>query len=356
MLTHIPHSSSKINRSDFDHVSNIISENYIGVGSLVKSLQEELNTYSGHSFCRVVNSGSNALLLALLALSKVYPSRKNVITSGYICPAVWHAIRHAGLSAVLVDTNPDNLNISVEDAINHNNINTLCFLVPHNGGIPVDIELFRRKTNIPIIEDCAQAIGAMVNNKPVGAHADILVYSFGSTKMITGGIGGAIQTSEPKYFGFINELLNYEATPDSYMNGVIPDAYNMDLPDLNAGVISSQLYQLPEFVERRRNIAFKYDRLLSGIKEARIIIEPENQMFNRFRYYFFSAKAKQIISNLQANGIQANGSIAHNFSTYLNLGLLNLENLFKQTISVPIYPNLSIEESEYIVKNLRDYV
>lgn len=355
MLKRIPHSASTIDHADFEHIPQIIAENYVGFGPFVRQLEADLVAFSGHTWCKAVNSGSNALTLALLALKTVHPSKKNVITSAYICPAVWHAIRHVGLNPILVDINTYNLNISITDALNKETKDTLCFLIPHTAGIPVDTKILREKTQAPIIEDCAQSIGSRINDNPVGMFANLVVYSFGSTKMITGGIGGAVLTRNSQYADIISEFVKYENTPEHYQNGIITDAYNMDLADINAGVIISQLKKLPGFIQRRREIALHYDAVLTD-KPVAFIREPKELFYNRFRYYFCSDHAIDIILKFQKEGIDARGGIAHNFSSYLNLDLKSLNTLHDKTVSLPIYPLLEMNDLDYIINKIKKHV
>lgn len=354
MYTKIPHSSSTLSLEDFKHIKSVLDNNFIGKGKIVGFLQDELSSYTGKRHSKLVNNGTNALFLALKVLMQKFPNRNQVITSAYICPSVYHAIKNAGLFPVFADVKYNELNISLEAALEKVSQNTLCFLIPHTGGIPVDIQHLRQNTSLPIIDDCAQAIGATINDKLIGEESDFLIYSFGSTKFLTGGIGGAILTNNQEYNSAIDCLTDYEGPESKYESGIISPAYNMDIPDLNAGVILSQLNRLNDLIEARKLIADIYDSHFSNHPLFQIVQEKSNVIYNRYRYYFFSDYSKKIIQTLQDNNIDARSSIAHNFSSYFNLDLKNLEVLTNKTVSLPIYPNLTQQQARQIVKIIKN--
>lgn len=348
----ISHSSSTISPLDFKDIDKIVENNYVGQGDITKKLEDELSLFTRKRYCKVVNSGSSALLLALLAL-KQDSSKNQVITSAYVCPAVIHCILHAKLGVVLSDINTTNLNVDVEDIIRKISNDTLTVVVPHMSGIPVDTTLLQ-EYNIPIIEDCAQAIGSKIRERPVGYNSDILIYSFGSTKMITGGIGGAILSDNKDYHERFVCLSNYEQNPSAYLTSGIEMGYNMNISDVNSSIIISQLKQLDKFIGKRRRIAKCYDNFFKHRNDAFVQKEGADIFLNRYRYYVLMDNAKEICEYLNLRGVDSRTSLAHNMAAYLRIeDCINLTQLHEEVLSLPIHPNINNQQVEYILDALK---
>lgn len=352
----IKHSSSSINEKDYKYIKNVFDKNFVGEGDVVVSLEKKLATYTRRKYCKVVNNGSNALLLALLVLKKEFPNKNKVITSSYICPAVINSILQANLVPILVDINPSNLNINVNEIFRKINSKILTIIITHLAGIPVNFcEI--ENISIPIINDCAQAIGSKINNKPLGYYGDFCIYSFGSTKMITGGIGGAILTSNSKYFRIINELVSYEKASSYYIKYGFDMSYNMKISDVNSAIIINQLNKINDFIQRRRYIAQKYDECFCYNKKYLVQNENKDDYFNRYRYYVLADNGVEINNYLNSKGIESKSSISHNIAKYYKLNnFSNLNILSKKVISLPIYPEITKDILDYIINMLRNKI
>lgn len=350
----INHSSSSIKSWDFKDIDKIIEKNYVGQGEITKELEDELCRFTGKRFSRVVNSGSSALLLVLLTLQQNHTGRQ-VITSSYVCSSVINCILQAGLDVELADINNDNLNVNPESIISKINSDTLAIVVPHISGIPVDTALLKHQ-QIPIIEDCAQSIGSLINQHPTGFDADIIIYSFGSTKMITGGIGGAVLTNSEKYYQCLVDLSNYEKNPFEYFKTGISGSRNVSISDINSSVILNQLNQLTRFIKMRRNVAKHYDDFFLSKKDVILQKEKSGTFFNRYRYYILTSDAKPLCSYLNSMKIDARSSIAHNIAEYMRISdCYNLSVLKDKVVSLPIYPNLFSQQIEQIMEALQKY-
>jgi dTDP-4-amino-4,6-dideoxygalactose transaminase len=353
MLKKIHHSNSTLFSKHFDYITEIILGNYVGEGYLSSKLEKELSYLSSKKYCKVVTNGSSALFLSLKILYEDF-HKNEVIVSSYICPTVINTILQAGLVPILVDINSDDLNINIEDAISKISRNTLTFLISPIGGIPFNFSKFK-ESGVPIIEDCCQVIGAKYDGNNVGSAGDFTVFSFGSTKMITGGIGGAILTNNEKYSNSLFNYTEYENTKEFYMEHGFQAAYNYNLCDFNSGLILSQLGSLNDFSKRRNEIANIYNEGLKDISYVQLLKIDEKSLPSFYRYYFFSQESEQIISRLNNNGIDARASIAHNIALYYkNNDLKNLNLLANQVVSLPIYPLLLNDDIERIIKIVRN--
>jgi len=343
----IRHSSSTINKDDFAFIEDIVSNNYVGNGKYVAQLENYLRKYINKNYCFAVNNGSNALFLALKILSNEYAERNEVIVSSYVCTAVLNSIFQADLKPVFVDINAYNLNINIESAVNKINTNTLCVIIASIGGIPIDTSSLH-KADVPIIADCSQSIGSSIDGKLSGSEGDLTIFSFGSTKMITGGNGGAILFNNENYFDFIKNKLEYENIPEHYLKNGYSLAYNMKLSDISAGLILSQLNKLSDFINTRQSIAKYYDEFFNNFDNVLLQKEKKGIRFNYYRYYIiWNSSVIDLILHIQRIGIDVSSSLGHNVYRYFSVDrtdFLNCEKLKDRVISLPIYPNIDISQ------------
>ena len=349
------HSSSTINKEDFKFILQLSSTNYVGQGVYVEKLQVELRKYLKKKYCIVVNNGSNALFLALEAIKKKINSnkKKEIIVSSYSCPAIINSILLAKLKPIMVDINPHNLNPNIENMKYRINDKTLGIIISSIGGVGVDFSSLLN-FKIPIIEDICQSLGTRIKKKLSGLSGDYAIMSFGSTKIITGGIGGAVLFNDHNDYKVIEKIAAYESLPSIHLRDGFQKSYNMALPDISAGLILAQFKKLNKFISNRRDIAKKYDEVLSEKKNINIIQESEGHFFNRYRYYLLSADNKAIIKKLRSKGIDARNSLAHNISLYLKKKQGKfLKSNIEKIVSIPIYPTLKKNGLDYITDVLK---
>jgi len=162
----IPHSRPSINEEDINKVVSNLRSGKISSGEEVKLFEQEISKYIGVLGGIGVNSGTNALHLALNALD-IKPGDEIILPS-YVCASVLSAINYTGAKPVFADIEPNGYDIDPESAANKISKNTKAILVPHMFGTPANLDKFL-ELNVPIIEDCAQAIGAEYKGEKVGS-------------------------------------------------------------------------------------------------------------------------------------------------------------------------------------------
>jgi dTDP-4-amino-4,6-dideoxygalactose transaminase len=163
----------------------------------IAKLEEEIKEYFGAKYAFFVSSGKAALFLILFGLKRL-SGKSKVIIPAYTCYSVPSAIRMAGLDIVLCDVRPDTLDFDYSELENLVDDDTLCIVSTHLFGIPSDIEKIRvmcKTKGIYIVEDAAQAMGAICGKKKLGTLGDVAFFSLGRGKNITCGSGGVIITS-----------------------------------------------------------------------------------------------------------------------------------------------------------------
>jgi perosamine synthetase len=350
----IPHSSSTVVDADFAYVRDLAARNFVGRGPLCDQLEARLAGMFKRTGAILTDSGEDALSLALHSLRDRFPGRDEVVVSAYSCVAAVNAILSQSLKPVLADLTPGSLSLDFEDVkARRLSSRTLAIVCQHVGGLPDDM---RAATNlgVPVISDCAQSIGALIDGRSVLEFGDIAIASFGSTKFITGGTGGAVLCGEAD-----EEIIRRLAAPElpvgHYRDRGFMRTLGQHASDLNAGLVLAQLDRLEEFVVARRRIAQRYDEALEGaahVAGARHLATAEP---NWFRYYFLSDRAADWQHRLTQQGIDARTSISHLLPAYFqdSDSLPEAASQAARIVSVPIYPALRDAQVERIENALR---
>ena len=349
----IPHNKPTVEDDDIKSVVDTLNSKWIAPGEKVEEFECELAKFLlPEGYAIAVDSGTSALHLALLALR--IKRGDEVILPTYVCTAVLNAVNYTDATPVLTDINSYDFNISYEDTVKKMTDKTRAIVIPHMYGIPADIDKFLG-LGVPIIEDCAQSIGAKFKNQKVGTFGDVSMFSFYATKLLTTAKGGAIYSKNRELIESIFDLVNFDCRPTYKIR------YNYHLSDFKAALGLSQLRKLDSFIKRRKEIAGEYNRVIEKKKDPFIIKIRTNKERVWYRYVIISwEKTEKIKEEFLKNGIEVinpleDWELLHN---YLHLGrenFPNAENMTKKTISVPIYPSLRDEEVLKI-KNILDKI
>lgn len=350
-MVKIKHSKPTIVGTETTLLQEVFKTEYVGCGDYVKRFEEMVLNYLNVKYAVATNSGTSALHLALLALD-IKPGDKVVIPT-YVCPAVLHAVCYVNAEPILVDIDKVDFNISIDACLEREEDikKAKCIIIPHMFGAPVDITKFY-ELGIPIIEDCAQSIGAKLHaQKKVGTLGDISMFSFRATKLITGGSGGMIASNSDKYIRKIRQLMKYDSAPPKRKGRYLfQPAYNYCMNNITAALCISQLERLGSFISARKRIAKTYNEELSDE-----FVKPTSRFVDDhiyYRYVVLHERSNSVVEFLNDNNIEARSSAAHILHRYLNLDgnkFPNAEYVASRTASLPIYPSLKETEIDGIV-------
>jgi dTDP-4-amino-4,6-dideoxygalactose transaminase len=320
---------------------------------LCDDLRQLLKTQFGCQQAILTDSGTAALHLCLLALREEHPEKAKVLTGAYLCPEVVSAIIRAGLEPVFADTCADSLNVDMTTVGELTDDMTLAIVCTNIGGMPDDYQAAGR-LGVPIISDCAQAIGTRLGGRDVATQGLFSILSFGPTKMITAGGGGAVLCQSDRLAKLVDRLAQPELPVEEYRTTGFRATYGQHMGDLTAGLASAQLRRLDFLVDRRREIADSYDRALRDRKDVAIVNEGRFVRSNRFRYYFLTDQALLWLEHLRSREIDARGSISHVIPEYYgNLQVFpRLGRVSAMVVSVPIYPAMTSGEARTVAEAL----
>jgi perosamine synthetase len=351
MFKQIPHSKPTISQIDIDLLEKAMRSGMHGKGDCINQFEQEMASYIGVKHARATISGTAAIHLALISLG-IKPGDEIILPS-YICQTVINAIYYTGATPILADIDSDiktkGYNISAETIQPNITKQTKAIIVPHMLGIPAKIDKIK-DLGIPIIEDCAQAIGATYNGKKVGSFGDFSIFSFYATKMISTGKGGMVLTNSRELKQNIDDALLYDKRKKYKI------AYNYDLTNIQSSIGLSQLKQLPTFIINRNKIAQIYNKNINSpyIKTPSMV---EGRVYYRYDLMAKSLKIRKNLEDfLKKHGIIAAQPVFHPLHRYLNIDKKNFPNTEKahnKVLSIPIYPSLSNQEINQIIKTLQ---
>lgn len=349
MSIKIHHSRPTISGSDIKAVSKVLRSAYVASGNVTKDFEDRFKRLLKVNSSIATNSGTSALHLALLALK--IKKGDEVIMPSFVCASVLDAVLYLGIRPKLADIDPIDFNLSLKDTKRKITKNTKAIILPHMFGKPADIQKFL-KLDIPLIENCAQSLGARYKGRPTGGFGDVSIFSFYATKMIATGYGGMVCSKNRDLILKVKDLIDCDERDDYKMR------FNYKMSDMAASLGLSQLERLGSFISKRKDIAKFYNKNL----KSKDILIPEDKEKNHI-YYRYIIRVKdninKIISSLNKKGIEAKRPVFKPLHRYLKLNkkeFPNTEAVFSSAISLPIYPNLKRDEAKFIVETLNKVI
>jgi len=338
-------------RAEIDAAINaVIHHSDFVLGASVHQFETEWAGYCGTAGAVGVSSGTAALFLALKALD--VQEGDEVIVPAHTFIATAMAVSHCGATPVFADVDPANWNISLEYITGLVTDRTKAVIVVHLYGNPADMDAvleYCRARNIYVVEDAAQAHGALYKGKRAGSLADVGCFSFYPSKNLGAiGEGGAVVSDHPEILHRVQMLRDYGRT-DKYLHAAI--GYNLRLQGIQAAVLSVKLKYLEAWNADRRRIATQYHRLLKDVPDLHF---QETDPVSQSVYHLMvisTGKRETLIKGLQAAGIgygihypvPCHLQPAYADRSYKAGSLPVSEKLAATSISLPMYPGLTDE-------------
>lgn len=322
---------------------------------VIKEFEKELEKFLNVKNVVTVNSGTSAILASLIAFG-VGPGDE-VILQSYSFQAAANMVMLLGAKPIFVDIELDNYGISVDDLKKNITPKTKLIIITHLYGYPSKIKEINEIANqksILIMEDCAQALGSMFDNKYLGTIGFNGCFSFYPSKLIATGEGGCISTNQDEFADKIKMIRNHGILRNSETERI---GLNLRLPSLLSVIGLAQMKKIDKILKARQEIAkcISYE-----IKELPLIYpkETKDTVFN-WNYYTVRSKTinrNEIISKLNKRGIQARAYYSkpihemklYEREVYSDTRLPNTEEASRTAFSLPIYPGLKLEQVKEI--------
>ena len=347
-------------------LGRVLDTNAFILGGEVKALEDELAEYCGTKYAIGCASGSDALLLALMAVG--VKAGNEVITTPYSFFATVSAVTRLGATPVFVDIDPQTFNLDVSQVEALINEKTKAIQPVHLYGQCAEMAELNKiaaRHGVPVVEDAAQAIGADENGSRAGAMSEVGCFSFYPSKNLGGmGDGGFMTTDDPE---IARELfaLRVHGSEERYYHKWI--GLNSRLDGFQGAVLRAKLPHLDTWSNKRKENADRYRGLFTDAglaEEIGLPVERENcrHIYNQF-VVRVPGKREELRKFLAANDIGTDIYYPvplHMQECFEYLGvregeLPESERAARETLALPIYPELKVEQQEYVVQKIREF-
>jgi len=327
----------------------------------VEEFEKKMAEFLGVKYFISLNSGTDALIFALKAAG--IGQEDEVITVSHTFVASIASIVHCGAKPVLVEVGDDfTMDVGkVEAAITPR---TKAILPVHLNGRMCDMEKLMEianRHNLIVIEDTAQSLGAKFNNRMAGTFGIAGCYSFYPAKILGSlGDGGGVATNDDK---FAEKTRLFRDHGQKTKTEILCFGWTSRLDNLQAAVLNVKIKHLKEWLKRRREIAEIYNKNLSDVSGIKLPPSPDSneKHFDVYQNYVLKAERRDNLFNfLKEKGVETliKDPIAVHHHLSLNLSHFHLpytEELAKKVISLPMYPELTDEQVEYIINCVKEF-
>jgi aminotransferase EvaB len=344
--------ASEINNA----IERVLKSGWYILGPEVEAFEREFADYCGTNHCIAVANGTEALEIALKALGILVGDE--VITVANAGMYSTTAIRAVGALPVFADIEPLTMTMDPNALAGAITPRTRAVIITHLYGRMAQIDELvacAKKYNLAIIEDCAQAHGAHLNQKCAGSFGDVGCYSFYPTKNLGAlGDGGGIVTSDPQIAGHCKRLRQYGWNTKYYAREL--GGMNSRLDELQAAILRVKLPHLDRWNEEREAIK---DRYFSGINQNSIQLPTESPL-GEMVWHLFVVRAQDrdhLLCNLQRMGVRC--AVHYPMPDHLQRSCVDLgykpgalpetELAAREVLSLPIFPGLTQIEINQVI-------
>lgn len=355
----LPAQYKSIKKQTDKEIKSVVDSGMFVMGKDVSSFEEKMDSYLKTNSVACA-SGSDALLMALKAAG--IQDGDEVITSPFTFFATAGAIVRAGGKPVFVDIQPDNYNIDPGLITAKITKNTKALMPVHIFGYPADmteIMAIAKDKKLVVIEDACQAVGSTYKNKKLGSIGDFGAFSFFPTKNLgCYGDGGLVTAKSKKHYEFLKKFRDHGASKKYYHDFV---GINSRLDALQAAILKVKLSQLDKWNKKRRQIAAKYTESLKDY--VKTPVEKRDGYHVYHQYSIMTPKRDELLEFLNYNDISAGVYYPiplHLQKCFKDLGykrgdLPVSEQVSKQILSLPIFPEITEAQIKYVVKTIKSF-
>jgi dTDP-4-amino-4,6-dideoxygalactose transaminase len=344
-------------------VRQVLAGGQFIMGPNVTAFEREIADYLGAADAIGINSGTDALVLALRALD--IGRGDEVITSPFSFFATSEAIASVGARPVFADIDPATFNLSPDAVAAAITPKTQAIIPVHLYGLPAamdDIMRIAQRYGLAVVEDCAQAIGATVGGLRAGTIGDVGCFSFFPTKNLGAyGDGGLVVARTPALAERIRKLRAHGGARKYYHDEI---GMNSRLDELQAAVLRVKLPHLERWNELRRLVAARYRAAFEGLSG---ITPPRDVDGSRHVYHQFTvrvAERDRVRERLSADHIQTmvyypvplHLQRAHRELDYAEGAFPAAEAAAREVLSLPIYPELSINDQRTVIDRVESAI
>jgi len=361
---------SNVGSEELKEIEESFNRQWLGAGEKVQKFEKKVSERLELDNFLFVDSGSNALYMAVHLLD--LPPGSEVIVPSFTWVACAQAVLLAGHRPIFCDVDLDTQNVTAETIRPWINPRTGAVMVVHYAGKPVDMDPIK-DLGLPIIEDAAHAIDSRYKGKACGSIGDIGIYSFDAVKNLTTGTGGGITTKHSEVFERAKRLRycgigksGFQASQDEnkrdrWWECDISDVFIRMLPtDIAAGIGLAQLRKLDSHQDSRRHIWTLYQEAFQEVEKIKTPSNPDSFENHSYFTYFVRVPCRDALAEfLLQKGVYTTLRFhpLHLNPIYASESALpNCEELSKKGLNIPLHPGLSVSEVEYIIEHILGFV
>jgi perosamine synthetase len=238
---------------------------------------------------------------------------------------------------VIAEVDRLTFNIDINDLKKRITKKTKAIIIPHMFGLLADMEDIS-SLGIPIIEDCAHSIGSRYKDSYTGSFGALSIFSFYATKVIATGEGGMVLSDNEQLIAIIRDLRDYDEKDDFAVR------HNYKITDIQAALGIAQLKKLSLFIQKRKEIADKYDRIFNDFSLP-VPLVPEDREHIFYRYVVLLENAERFMESMMKRRVACRRPVFKPLHRYLGLsGYATTDLIWERAVSIPIYPSLTDEE------------
>ena len=381
----IPYGKHHITDDDIDEVVKVLKSDFITQGPKIPEFEEMIKKYTGAKYAIAVNSATSALHIACKALAL---GKGDILwTSPITFVASANCALYSNAQIDFVDINPETYNLcpialekKLVQAKKDNKLPKIVIPV-HLAGQSCDMNRIyelSQEYSFKIIEDASHAIGGKYKNEPIGQsrYSDITIFSFHPVKIITSAEGGMAITNNFELAEKMELLRTHGITRNNSLMKRIPDGpwyyeqidlgFNYRMSDIHAALGISQMKRIDEYIEKRHNIVEKYNTSFQGLP----IKTPfqTQDTFSSFHLYIIrienilenTSKLKKFHMHLinKKIGVNLHYIPLHIQPYYREMGFKmgdfpQAEKYYREAVSLPIYPNLTEENQNIVIEEVK---
>lgn len=368
---YIPYGRQCIEQDDIDAVVEVLKSDYVTTGPAVTAFEKAVAEYTGAKYAVAVSNGTAALHIACLAAG--IKEGDEVITTPITFAASSNCALYCGATLVFADIDPKTYNIDPEDIERKITARTKAIVAVHFTGQPCkmdEIHQIAEKYHLLVIEDAAHALGADYKGQKIGSLSDMTTFSFHPVKHITTGEGGMVTTNNEELYEKLVQFRSHGITRDprflkkeegAWYYEQLDLGFNYRITDIQCALGVSQMKKLDRFVERRREIAARYDKALGECKQ---LLLPKQELGCNNSWHLYVVQVldkdrKEVFDAMRQKNIGVN---VHYIPVYKHpyyqehgyetVCCKNAEQYYERAISLPMYPLLTDEELDYVIQCL----
>ena len=373
----LPYGKQTIDQTDIDAIVAAVSDRMLTSGPQVEAFENKFATATHSEHAVAVNSGTAALHAALSTIG--ISENDEVIVPGITFVATANAVLYCGGRPVFADVDPDTLLIDVNDVANKITNETKAIITMDYAGQPcnyADLRNLANRHGLRLIADACHSLGGTYQDRSVGSLADMTCFSFHPVKQITTCEGGMVTTNngeaarQMRQFRChgIDATVAMRQANNTHQYDMQTLGFNYRLSDLQCALGISQLKKLDSFVNRRQQIAQRYQQNLADVDFVQLLTQHSDRrsghhlLVMKWDQEASGCKRDRLYDHLKQNKIGAN---VHYRPVYQNsyyedrfgmdLSCPHADKVYEQVLSLPIFPEMTDQQVDLVCNHIMQF-